>query len=175
MVEVILRPLEASDYEAWLAGFLGRKPAQSPYDKGQLDMTNCDKVWFSDLVDRHRALREAKEQYIYAIFDKTSGHHAGALDVVVLDDKLLSWAEFGYLVHNQYWRQGYGLAALKALIQLNQTDLHFHRLEAHVRPDNLPSKALLTKVGFAYEGRRMAFLPEETGWEDADVYVYIAD
>lgn len=173
MAKVVLRPLEKTDYQAWYQGFAKRLASQSPYDKGYLDLTACDEAWFEELVHRHRDLANSHKQYIYAVFDAETGAHVGAVDLVILDKDFLAWAEIGYFVHNHCWRRGYGLAALKALLHMNNQTLRFHRLEAHVLVDNEASKALLEKSGFDYEGRRKAFLNEPSGWEDADIYVWV--
>ena len=54
--------------------------------------------------------------------------------------------ECGYFIHNQLWRKGYASEAMIELIKQAKT-LGFHRLEAHVNLDNVPSFKLLEKLG----------------------------
>lgn len=114
--------------------------SQSPYDKGYLDLTACDEAWFEELVHRHRDLATSHKQSIYAVFDAETGAHVGVVDLVILDKELLSWVEIGYFVHNHCWRCGYSLAALKALLHMNNQILGFHRLGVHVLVDNVALK-----------------------------------
>jgi len=45
-------------------------------------------------------------------------------------------------------------------------DLHLHRVEAACQPDNAPSRALLTSVGFTEEGMARAYLRINGAWRD---------
>lgn len=39
---LILRPQQPRDYEAWYTGFASRLHSQHKYDKGQVDLSECD-------------------------------------------------------------------------------------------------------------------------------------
>lgn len=112
-----IRPLEISDYEAWYHGFSQRKPAQNPFDEGQIDMSMCDINWYQRLLERHHFLWTSDDTYIFAVFDK-AGHHIGMLNVATLARTNMQWGEIGYLIHNHHWRKGYAFEALTALLKL---------------------------------------------------------
>ncbi|MGT2846689.1 GNAT family N-acetyltransferase [Streptococcus massiliensis] len=174
MKKVRLKYLEESDYSAWYEGFSNRRPSQSSFDDGLLDMSICSKEWFADLVAKHEKFREQDQQYIWAVYDENSGKHVGMFNLVTLARSPLDWAEIGYSIHNQYWRQGYASAALEELKRLSR-QLGFHRLEAHVNPQNVASKNLLNKSAFTNEGIRKSFLKEGETWEDKEIFSYILD
>lgn len=173
MKKVILKYLEASDYSAWLEGVSKRLPSQNPFDDGLLDMSICTEEWFAELVTRHRELREKDQQYIWGIYDTQSKQHVGMVNLAVLARADFQWAEIGYSIHNQYWRQGYASSMLAQLKEA-AVELGFHRLEAHVHPENIPSKALLKKSGFYLEGIQKNFQKEGQEWQDREVYIWIA-
>lgn len=67
-------------------------------------------------------------------------------------------AEVGYILNRMYWGQGIMSAALEAIITFGFESGALHRIEATVSDDNSRSKAILTKLGFGYEGcRRQRF------------------
>ena len=59
--------------------------------------------------------------------------------------------EIGYILHPDYWRQGFMSEALQTITNyaFNQTELH--SIEANVSVDNIPSMRLLEKNGFVKE------------------------
>ncbi|MGT2706396.1 GNAT family N-acetyltransferase [Streptococcus panodentis] len=94
------------------------------------------------------------------------------VNLAVLARADFQWAEIGYSIHNQYWRQGYASSMLLQLKEAAEV-LGFHRLEAHVHPLNIPSQNLLKKSGFYLEGIRKNFQKEGQEWQDREVYVWI--
>ena len=62
------------------------------------------------------------------------------------------YAETGYNLHRDYWRQGITSEAMSAVLTYGFTELGLHRIEADVAPDNTRSKNLLLKLGFTFEG-----------------------
>jgi RimJ/RimL family protein N-acetyltransferase len=61
-------------------------------------------------------------------------------------------AEIGYILNRNYWRRGYMLQALEAVIDFAFGTLKLHRLEADVDPENAGSLGILEKLGFEREG-----------------------
>lgn len=62
------------------------------------------------------------------------------------------YAEIGYELHRSYWRQGIVAEAVSAILTYGFTELGLHRIEAHVDAGNTPSRRLLLKLGFTFEG-----------------------
>jgi ribosomal-protein-alanine N-acetyltransferase len=84
-------------------------------------------------------------------------------------------ANFGYLLHNQYWGQGYGREAAKAAAIAAFRKLGLHRLEASISPRNKSSIALIRALGFRREGLRKKSDWNGKGWEDSIVYSAIPE
>ena len=61
-------------------------------------------------------------------------------------------AEIGYDLLPAYWRQGIATEALQAILLYAFEDMELNRVEAVTSPDNVASRALLKKLGFAEEG-----------------------
>lgn len=81
----------------------------------------------------------------------------------------------GYKIHQLYCRKGYATEALSFAIALVFDELHFHRIEALVHPSNLPSKALLTKLGFYMEGIARNSVKLHGSWCDHERYGLLED
>ncbi|RIP36139.1 N-acetyltransferase [Staphylococcus gallinarum] len=167
---LIIRPLEENDYETWLSGFVNRKPSQHRFDDGQIDLTEATLPWFTALLERQQQARNADDLYIFAIFDKVTFAHIGMLDLKNLSRDAFQWAEVGYFIHNQYWRQGYAYEAVSELIKQAKDNFKFHRIEAHIDIGNEPSQCLIEKVGFQFECIRKGFIFQEGQWTDQLVY-----
>lgn len=82
--------------------------------------------------------------------------------------------ELGYGIAREYWRQGYMLEAVSALLDLAFVDLALNRLEADVDPRNTASVRGLEKLGFKREGylRERWIVGEEVS--DSAIYGLLA-
>jgi ribosomal-protein-alanine N-acetyltransferase len=75
-------------------------------------------------------------------------------------------AEIGYELHPSYWRRGIMAEALSAILTYGFLDLGLHRIEACPLADNQPSRDLLLKLGFSYEGTLRQRLSFQDRFED---------
>jgi ribosomal-protein-alanine N-acetyltransferase len=60
-------------------------------------------------------------------------------------------AEIGYMIHPDYWRQGFVNEAVVRAIDYGFNIMKLHSIEANVNPNNAGSIALLKKHGFVRE------------------------
>ena len=114
---LVIRLLEESDYASWFTQYENRFPSQHQYDEGKLDMSICSKEWFCDLVAKHHQMAEDDKVYVFGVFRKVDNAHLGFVDFSTIMREEFQWARFGYTIHNQFWRQGFG------------TDAHRHHLQ----------------------------------------------
>ena len=168
---LILRPQEPKDYEAWYAGFTGRLPQQSLYDEGPIRLEGCDAAWFAGVCQHHQAQASADYAYIWSIFSKARNQHLGHVDLSTIQREEKQWANLGYGIHNQYWHQGFGKEAVRAALVAGFEQLGYHRIEAAINLDNLPSIALAQSVGLQKECIRRGFYYENKQWVDHVIYV----
>lgn len=167
---LVIRPLKKSDYENWLNEFESRYPSQHRYDKGKVDMNECTRDWFDNLVDIHQELAMTDTAHVFAVFRKEDGTHLGMVDFSTLARDDFQWARIGYTIHNQYWRKGYGKEAVKEALNIAFNYLEFHRIEAHINIDNIASVNLAEGVGMKYECTRKGFIFEFGEWTDNLIY-----
>lgn len=75
--------------------------------------------------------------------------------------------EIGYLLHPDFWRQGFGTEALQALIAYGFGDRKLDHITADVAPGNDASIRLLKKQGFIETGREQNTLQIGDDWYDS--------
>lgn len=168
---LILRPQECSDYESWCAGFAGRLPRQYKYDEGQISLDGYDPNWFASLCKRHQEQALGDYAYIFGVFSRQTNQHLGNVDISTIQREEKQWANLGYGIHNQYWKQGFGKEAVRALLRVGFEQLGYHRIEAAINLDNHLSIALAQSVGLKKECIRRGFYYENEQWVDHLIYV----
>ena len=70
----------------------------------------------------------------------------------------------GYWTGQEFARQGYMSEAIRGLVHYAFTDLDLSRIEAACLPTNTPSRGVLEKSGFKYEGVAQAYLQINGRW-----------
>jgi len=77
---------------------------------------------------------------------------------------------FGYWIGEPFARQGYMREAILALTHHAFTRLDLSRLEAACLPENVPSRGVLEKCGFKYEGVAQSYLQINGRWRNHVLY-----
>jgi RimJ/RimL family protein N-acetyltransferase len=95
-----------------------------------------------------------------AIADKATDELLGDLYLVKKDRTIA----VGYSINPIYARKGYISEVVRALLQKLTADYRDCKIDAMIEKENLPSKNLLLKLGFVYDG----WIEE---WQE-EVYVY---
>ncbi|MEO0376306.1 MAG: GNAT family protein [Cyanobacteria bacterium P01_A01_bin.17] len=81
---------------------------------------------------------------------------------------VFQWANLGYIIHNQFWRHGFGKETVTAA---GSEHLSYHRIEAAINIDNDASIQLVKSVGLERECIRRGFWYENKRWVDHLIYV----
>lgn len=76
----------------------------------------------------------------------------------------------GYWIGEPFSRHGYMREALLGLVHHAFTRMDLSRLEAACLPENAPSRGLLEKCGFKYEGVAQAYLQINGRWRNHVLY-----
>ncbi len=79
-------------------------------------------------------------------------------------------ATLGYWIGQPYSRQGYMREAILALTHHAFTRLDLSRMEAACLPENAPSRGVLEKCGFKYEGVAQSYLQINGRWRNHVLY-----
>lgn len=79
-------------------------------------------------------------------------------------------ATIGYWIGQPFARQGYMTEAIQAMVHYGFTVLDLSRIEAACLPDNTPSRGVLEKSGFKYEGVAQSYLQINGRWRNHVLY-----
>ena len=94
------------------------------------------------------------------------GQFAGQITVGNLVRGSLCSAWVGYWVASRVTEGGVATASVALVVDHCFTSAGLHRLEATVRPENLPSLRVLEKLGFRQEGVFQRYLDVAGAWRD---------
>ena len=108
-----------------------------------------------------------------AIELKENNQHIGDCAVNVKEDN--QQAELGFTISREYQGQGYAFEAVSNLLDYLFTNLHFHRVIGIADCENLPSIALLKKLGMRQEAHFIQSYYSEGTWSDEYFFAILKD
>ncbi|MCR8644411.1 GNAT family N-acetyltransferase [Paenibacillus sp. N1-5-1-14] len=168
---LIIRPFQKEDYHNWYEQYKNRLPSQYAYDDGRSsNMEALTEEWFSNWVQGFENSANRDEMVNLGIFRKIDGVNVGKVEVHTILRMDYQWAMMGYSIHNQYWKNGYGLESVDAAVEAFFEHLKYHRIELHINVDNMPSILLAERAGFRLECVREKFTYENEKWNDMLIY-----
>lgn len=91
---------------------------------------------------------------------------AGQLTVDNVVRGVMRSAHLGYWIDQAHARQGFMSVAVAAVVDHCFGPVGLHRLQADVRPENAPSRALVTGLGFREEALFLRYLDIDGDWRD---------
>ena len=103
--------------------------------------------WIQSVIDSY----EKKNALFWSIIDKRGGKLIGGFTIWNIDLESFC-GELGYELHRSYWGQGIATEALQSILEYVFLEMGMNRIEACPLDENTPSKRLLEKFGFRYEG-----------------------
>ncbi|CAN5585840.1 GNAT family protein [soil metagenome] len=106
-----------------------------------------------------------------AIERVSDGKLLGDCGIHILDETRI--AEFGITLDPAHHSKGYATEALKAVIELLFLKFKKHRVIASVDPRNLPSLALMERLGMRKEGHFIQSLWLKDAWVDDVIYAIL--
>ena len=162
---VRLRPHRSSDFEEWAAlrsrsrAFLQPWEPTWPVD----DLTRA--AWRRRLSAYAHDI-ERGVAFPFLVFRQSDGAMVGGITLSNIRRGVAQMGQIGYWVGLPHTRQGYTVAAVRAVTRFSFGRLGLHRLEAACLPSNEPSRGVLLKAGFTQEGLARAYLRINGIWED---------
>lgn len=105
----------------------------------------------------------------FAIADKETDRIIGTIFLNNFEEKR---AEIGYELSEAYWKLGIMSEVMKLVLDLGFHKLNLVRIQAFVCEENIASKQLLRKLGFAEEGYLRQYECHSITGECKDMYIY---
>lgn len=105
------------------------------------------------------------------IFEKTQPEKIiGTISFLNIKRNAFQSCHLGYKFSSVYHHQGYATEALAKGIAIIFSELGLHRIEAYILPDNLPSKKIIDRLNFTYEGICHDYAYFHGKWNDHERY-----
>ena len=141
-------------------------------------------IWGPNSEDHTRAfigfaINKAEEtscsNYQYAATMKETGKLIGAVNLALSNDD----AEIGWILHRDYWKQGYGTEVGVEMLRFGFEELNLHRILAHCDAENVGSYRVMEKIGMRREGLfiegRQAHKQSDKKYSDELSYAILKD
>ena len=143
---LILRPFTIEDFDA-VHGY-----AANPHNTTYMlwgPNTEADTQHFITFA-MHNAEASPCRNYQYAAILESTGQLIGACDLA-LSETHQNTGEIGWILHQDYWGQGYATEMGHALIDFGFAQLDLHRIIAHCDAENVASAKLMERLGMRKE------------------------
>jgi len=164
-----LRPPQHTDYRAWSSlradsrAFLQPwEPAWSPDHLTRRTFTN--RVYWA-----RRSIAQGTAMPLFLI-RREDGLLVGALTLDNIRRGPAQAGTTGYWIGAPFARQGYMREALDAVVHYAFHVLDLSRIESGCLPENTPSRTLLERCGYKYEGVAQSYLQIDGRWRTHVLY-----
>ena len=144
---LVLRRFEYTDNEAMLKNWVADEKIQSLYS----EPVYSTKAEVKGLLDKYIGSYEREDYYRWAVIEKASGECIGQIAYFLVDSKN-HFAEIEYCIGAEFQCKGYATEATKAVIAFGFKEMNLHKVQICTKTINAPSKRVIEKCGFTYEG-----------------------
>lgn len=144
---LVLRKFEYSDAEDMLNLWASKPEIQHMY--AEPVYTTIDEV--NGLLDKFISAYNNEHCYRWAIIDKADKRCIGQIAYYLVDAKN-HFAEIEYCLATEYQKRGYMTEAVRAILDFGFNKIGLHRVQISTKEINVPSKRVIEKCGFKYEG-----------------------
>ncbi len=144
---LILRPFTLEDAKSVNKNWAGDEYIQKMY--GEPVYKTIEDT--EKLLDKYIKGYESGYYYRWAVIEKDSGECIGQAAYFLID-RGNHFGEIEYCIGKAFQGKGYATEATKALIKYGFEQIGLHKVQICVRPSNTPSKRVIEKCGFTFEG-----------------------
>lgn len=116
-------------------------------------------------------LKDARRGSAMPFVIEYRGRFVGQINVSDIVYGSLRACHFGYWIDKKFANRGIMTTAAALVTDHLLFNVNLHRVEVAIRPENVPSNRLISKLGFTCEGVRPAFLHINHAWRDHNIYV----
>lgn len=103
------------------------------------------------------------------------GRVAGQLNVWGIARGSLASATIGYWIAKEYAGRDITPTAVALATDVCFAELHLHRMEICIRPENVASLRVVQKLGFRYEGLRRRYIHIDGDWRDHYAFALVRE
>ncbi|WP_088186727.1 GNAT family N-acetyltransferase [Desulfosporosinus sp. FKA] len=167
---LILRKFKYSDSEDMLKYWVSDPKIQSMYS----EPVYTTKQDVKELLDKYISFYEKDNYYRWAIIFKETDECIGQIAYFLVDNNN-HFAEIEYCIGGSFQRKGLATEATKAVIQFGFSKMNLHKVQICHKSTNIPSRKVIEKCGFIYEGTLRDFFYMDGQYVDRLYYSIIVD
>jgi [ribosomal protein S5]-alanine N-acetyltransferase len=124
---------------------------------------------------RRAVLRRAKEGTSLPFAVRVEGRLAGQVTIDNIVRGAVRSGHLGYWIDREVAGRGMGSLAVALVCDHAFGAVGLHRLQAEIRPENVPSQRLVERLGFQREGLLRRYLDIDGDWRDHFTYALLAE
>ena len=167
---LVLRKFQYTDDEDMLKYWVSDPQIQSMYS----EPVYTTKQDVKELLDKYISAYEKDNYYRWAILLKETGECIGQIAYFLVDSKN-HFAEIEYCVGKNFQKKGLATEATKAVIQYGFDKINLHKVQICHNSINIPSRKVIEKCGFVYEGTLRDFFYIDGQYVDRLYYSILKD
>jgi ribosomal-protein-alanine N-acetyltransferase len=166
---LVLRPPATRDYEQWALLRRESRAFLQPWEPTWSRDHLTSRAFRNRVVWADRAIRQGDAVPLF-LLRREDGVLLGGVTLSNIRRDPAQAGTLGYWIGEPYARAGYMTEALAALRDHAFAEMGLSRLEAACLPDNTPSRRLLERCQFKYEGVAQAYLQIDGRWRNHVLY-----
>ncbi len=166
---VVLRLPEAHDFTEWATLRRGSADFLEPWEPVRDSAYLTRRAFQARLVWARRMAKDRRALNML-IFCRDDDRLVGGITLDNIQGGVSKSCTVGYWMGENFTRQGYMTESLNASVKYAFTVLDISRIQAGCLPENAPSRALLEKSGFKYEGVAQSYLQIAGRWRNHVLY-----
>lgn len=167
---LILRRFSMDDADSMMRNWVSDDNIQGMYGEPSYKTKEAVETLISKFIKRC----QGGYSYRWAIVEKTSGECIGQVAYFLVDSHG-AFGEIEYCIGSVFQGKGYATEATKAVIDFGFRRIGFNKVQICVRPSNIPSKSVIEKCGFIYEGALRDYFMINDKYEDRLYYSILKD
>jgi len=162
---LILRDFTQNDINFYMDLETNPKSLEYEHDTfpSQETLNNNIKQIF-ELLDKN-----PRDKYSLLILNNDTLIPVGRVVLWMIDEFVNEW-EMGWIIHPDYWNNGYASEAAKAMINFAFQDLNAHRIQALCHEHNHRSERVMIRVGMYKEGTLRGVRYHNKQWYGSHIY-----
>lgn len=167
---IILRKFDYTDNEDMLKYWISDPEIQGMYSEPVYSTT--EEV--HELLAKYLSSYNKDDYYRWAIILKETNECIGQIAYFLVDSKN-HFAEIEYCIGSNFQRKGLATEATKAVITYGFENLNLHKVQICHKDTNVPSRKVIEKCGFIFEGALRDFFYINGQYVDRLYYSILKD
>ena len=170
---LIFRVLTAEDSSAVLTFYEENKSFFEPWEPARPANFYTESYQRAILNAEYNQILQKKGVRFHAFLRNNPNVIIGTFCLHNILYNIFQSCSLGYKVHSDYIQKGYATEMVSFALWIAFHELGLHKIEALVHPQNIPSKKLLEKLHFIFEGTSLDAVFLNGQWENHLRYVFL--